>query len=602
MCGIVGYIGALSAKEVLLNGLGRLEYRGYDSAGIALMGEDGGAPQILKTTNKVEALRKDAEAVPDAHAGIGHTRWATHGAVNVINAHPHRAGRVTLVHNGIVENYQRLRARLADQGRTPVSETDTEIAAMLIDSYYRGDPHEAVRRAAADMEGSFTLAILFDDHPDKVYAICRNSPLTVMHTGQGSFLGSDVLAFLHYGRKYYAPANDLLCELTAEGIAFFDPADRPVALQEKTVDWDVDSADKQGYPHYMIKEIHEQPSVLRRTVRQYIVEDRVDFSCDDLEPDLFEGVEHVHIVACGTAMHAGLTAKPMFEQLAGVLVSVEVSSEFRDREARINPRTLYILVSQSGETADTLAALRRIREGGAKLLSVINVKGSTMARESRNVVYTQAGPEIAVASTKAFTTQVAVLFLVALKMAQDRGVDVSNEVAALRRVHKQVERVLSRRPAIAEAARMLAAARDIFYLGRGMDMALAEEGSLKIKEISYIHAEAYPAGEMKHGTISLIEPGVPTVLIATQKNCYAKSLLCAQENRSRGGEVLLIVPDGWHVEKDGADVVLRIPGDGGFMSAFGAAATLQLLAYECAYQKGMPIDQPRNLAKSVTVA
>ena len=601
MCGIVGYIGALSAKEVLLNGLSRLEYRGYDSAGIALMGADG-ALAIRKTTHKVAALREDAGAVADTHLGIGHTRWATHGAVNETNAHPHRAGRVTLVHNGIIENYQRLRGRLASKGRTPVSETDTEIAAMLIDSYYRGDPHEAIRRACKDMEGSYTLAILFDDCPDRLFAVCRNSPLTVAHTQEGSFLGSDVLAFLNYSRRYYAPGNDVLCELTAEGIAFFDQADRPVTVEEKRVDWDAGSADKQGYPHYMIKEIYEQPSVLRRTVRQYIREDHVDFACDNLEDGLFADVRHVHIIACGTAMHAGLTARPLFETLAGALVSVEVSSEFRDREARIDPKTLYILVSQSGETADTLAALRAIKQGGARFLSVINVKGSTMARESRNVVYTQAGPEIAVASTKAFTTQVAVLFLVALHLAQEKGMDVSNELTALNRVHKQVEQVLSRRPAIAEAAKILAGARDIFYLGRGMDMALAEEGSLKIKEISYIHAEAYPAGEMKHGTISLIEPGVPTVLIATQKNCYAKSLLCAQENRSRGGEVLLIVPDGWHVEKDGADVVLRIPGDGGYMSAFGAAATLQLLAYECAYLKGMPIDQPRNLAKSVTVA
>ena len=601
MCGIVGYIGALSAKEVLLNGLGRLEYRGYDSAGIALMAEDGGLT-LLKTTHKVAALREDAETVADAHAGIGHTRWATHGAVNLTNAHPHRAGRVTLVHNGIIENYQRLRGRMAAQGRTPVSETDTEIAAMLIDSYYRGDPHAAIRRACKDMEGNFTLAIVFDDCPDRLFAICRNSPLTVAHTAEGSFLGSDVLAFLDYSRRHYAPGNDVLCELTAEGIAFYNPLGRAVPVEEKRVDWDAGSADKQGYPHYMIKEIYEQPAVLRRTVRQYIREDRVDFSADALEAGLFDNVAHVHIIACGTAMHAGLTARPVFEKLAGALVSVEVSSEFRDREARIDPATLYILVSQSGETADTLAALRQIKEGGGRFLSVINVKGSTMARESRNVVYTQAGPEIAVASTKAFTTQVAVLFLVALKMAQDGGADVTSEVARLRRVDKQVEQALARRDTVAQAAKTLAAARDIFYLGRGMDMALAEEGSLKIKEISYIHAEAYPAGEMKHGIISLIEPGVPTVLIATQKNCYAKSLLCAQENRSRGGEVLLIVPDGWHVEPDGADAVLRIPGDGGFMSAFGAAVTLQLLAYECAYQKGMPIDQPRNLAKSVTVA
>ena len=601
MCGIVGYIGRLSAKEVLLDGLSRLEYRGYDSAGIALMSLMGDV-DVIKTTCKVEALKKAAENMRDTGMGIGHTRWATHGAVNETNAHPHCAGRVILVHNGIIENYQNLRKALAEQGKYPVSETDTEIAAMLIDSLYEGDPRAAIRAAVAQLEGSFTLAIMFDDHPDCLYAICRNSPLTVMHSEEGGFLGSDVLAFLHYGRRYYAPGNEVLCEVRADSVRFYDDADVQVSLPEKQVDWDVDSADKMGYPHYMIKEIYEQPSVLRRTLAQYLHSDGVDFSADNLEEHLFDGVERVHLIACGTAMHAGLTVRSLLEKLADVLVDVEVSSEFRDREARVDRDALYIFISQSGETADTLAALRMVRDAGARFLSVINVKGSTMARESRNVVYTKAGPEIAVASTKAFTTQVAVLYLIALRIAQAHGVDVSEMVRALRNVDKQVENVLERRPEITTVARKLAPVNDIFYLGRGMDMALAEEGSLKIKEISYIHAEAYPAGEMKHGIISLIEPGVPTVLIATQKNCYSKSLLCAQENRSRGGEVILVTPDGWNVEFDSADEVLRIPGDGGPMAAFAVAVTLQLLAYECARMRGLPIDQPRNLAKSVTVA
>lgn len=601
MCGIVGYIGALNAKEVLLNGLERLEYRGYDSAGIALMNADGRV-EVLKTTKKVDALRIEAEKLEDTGRGIGHTRWATHGAVNEINAHPHRAGKVTLVHNGIIENYQSLRKELAEQGRIPVSETDTEIAAMLIDSVYEGDPHDAIYRATERLEGNYTLVVMFDDQPDMIFAIAHHSPLTVMHNEKGSFLASDVLAFLHYERKYFVPGDDVLCELSMQAVKFFDLNGNEISIPEKQVDWDVDSADKMGYPHYMLKEIYEQPSVLRRTLVQYLAEDGIDFSSDGLEEGLFESVDRVHIIACGTAMHAGLTVRPLLERMADVLVDVEVSSEFRDREAKVDKNALYIFVSQSGETADTLAALRMVKNAGAKFISVINVKGSTMARESRNVVYTKAGPEIAVASTKAFTTQVAVLYLLALKLAQIKGKDISEEIHELRCVDKQVETVLERRDRIKKVAAKLAPVKDIFYLGRGMDMALAEEGSLKIKEISYIHAEAYPAGEMKHGIISLIEPGVPTVLIATQKSCFAKSLLCAQENRSRGGEVIMVTPDGWDVEHDSADDVLRIPGSGGCMSAFAAAATLQLLAYECANLRNLPIDQPRNLAKSVTVA
>lgn len=601
MCGIFGYIGLGSAKAPLLDGLERLEYRGYDSAGIALMDAEG-TVRIAKTTHKVAALREAAAALPDAHAGVGHTRWATHGAVNELNAHPHRAGRVTLVHNGIVENYPQLREALAKEGRAPVSETDTEIIAMQIDALYHGDPRAAIRAATAMLEGSFALAILFDDHPDKLFAIRRNSPLTVMHAARGSYVSSDVLAFLQYGRSYCAPDDDVLCELDASGIRCFDAAGAEIHPPEKVVDWDVHAADRQGYPHYMLKEIYEQPSVLRRTLSQYLRGGSVDFSVDGLDDGLFENVARVHIIGCGTAMHAGLTGRPLFESVARVQTDVDVSSEFQDRDFLPDPNGLYILISQSGETADTLAALRKANATGAKVMCVINVRGSTMARECPNVVYTVAGPEIAVASTKAYTTQVAVLYLVALKLAQLRGIDISGEIAALRKVDRQVEAALERRADIRAAAEKLSGAKDIFYLGRGVDMALAEEGALKIKEISYVHAEAYPAGEMKHGIISLIEPGVPTVLISTVEASHAKALLCARENRSRGGGVLMLAPDGWEVEPDSADMVLRVPGEGGAMSAFPVAVTLQLLAYECASLRGLPIDQPRNLAKSVTVA
>ena len=601
MCGIVGYIGCGGARAALLDGLERLEYRGYDSAGIALM-DGAGEVQILKTTQKVDALRREAASLRDTGAGIGHTRWATHGAVNEVNAHPHRAGRVTLVHNGIVENFRALKEELARRGRKPVSETDTEIIAMLIDEAYAGDPGAAIAAATDRLEGSFTLAIMFDDRPDALYAVCRNSPLTVSHTDGGSLLASDVIAFLNRERRYYAPGNDVLCVVKAEGIGFFDARGQRVYPEEKTADWSNDAADRQGYAHYMLKEIFEQPTALRRTLAQYIRGDRVDFTPANLEEGLFESVERVHIIACGTAMHAGLTARSLFEGVAGVPTDIEVSSEFRDREPRIDRRTLYILVSQSGETADTLACMRMLKAADARYAAVVNVKGSTMTRESRNVLSTLAGPEIAVASTKAFTTQVAVLCLIGLRLAEEKGEDIAPWLSQLRGADRQVQATLSRREEIHDAARRLSEAKDIFYLGRGMDMALAEEGALKIKEISYIHAEAYPAGEMKHGIISLIEPGVPTVLIAATPRGHAKALLCASELRSRGGDVMMLLPDGWEAEPDSADRILRVAGDGGLSSAFAVAVTLQLLAYECALVMDMPIDQPRNLAKSVTVA
>lgn len=485
---------------------------------------------------------------------------------------------------------------LAQKGRKPVSDTDMEIAAMLIDELYEEDPHRAIYGAMAMIEGNCTFAVMFDDQVGRVYAICENSPLAVMHTLQGNFLASDVLTYLKYGRKYHVPGNGILCELTHNGIEFFSGRGERVQVPEKTADWDADAVNKMGYPHYMIKEIYEQPGVLRNTLSQYIKDGEIDFSRENLESGLFDNVNRVHLIACGTAMHAGLTARPIIETLAEVDANVEVSSEFRDRD------TLYILISQSGETADTLAVLRYIKQAGARFVSVVNVRGSIMARESRNVLYNLAGTEIAVASTKTFTSQVALLYLIAMKIARRKGKTIDGALAEFKIIDCWVDQVLKRRDDIQAVARKIETVSHLFYLRRGVDIALAEEGALKIKEISYIRAEAYPAGEMKHGIISLIEPGIRTVMIARQKNCFAKALLCVQENRSRGGEIIMIVPDGWNVEDEEHFDIIRIPGDGGLMSAFPVAVALQLLAYECAQLKGLPIDQPRNLAKSVTVA
>ena len=601
MCGIIGYVGSGPAKGVLLDGLTKLEYRGYDSAGIALAGPDGAPPRIVKTTQKVAALAEAAAEVPDTNCGIGHTRWATHGGVSEVNAHPHRAGRVTLVHNGIIENYQTLRDELTADGYAPVSQTDTEIAAMLIDSCYTGDPLRALGEAMARMEGAYTFAVLFQDRPGEIYAVCRNSPLTVMQGKDGCYLASDVVALLEYGREYRVPAPGVIVRLTAGRLEFLGADGSLRSAPVRQADWSATAADKDGYPHYMLKEIYEQPRALRETILPRLKDGKVDLSADGLDETLFRGVRRAVIVGCGTAMHAGLASVRYFEAVAGIPVEVEVASEFRDRTLPAEADALHIFISQSGETADTLGALRNAQgRGASRVLSIVNARGSSLARESGNVLYTHAGPEIAVASTKAFTAQVAALYLTAQAVALANGRQTSG-AAELAGVPENVERLLTRAAEIRTAAGLLAAAQAIFYLGRGMDMALAYEGALKLKEISYIHAEAHAAGELKHGVISLIEPGVPCVLIATNEALLSKALLCAQEVRSRGGTVMLITLEGWPIAPDSVDAVLRLPGEGGATALFPAAATLQLLAYECALLRGLPIDQPRNLAKSVTV-
>ncbi len=602
MCGIIGYVGNLTVKEILLTGLTRLEYRGYDSAGIAV--QTGNGVEVTRAVGKVAALCEKARRAQDGHAGIGHTRWATHGGVTVPNAHPHSAGKVTLVHNGIIENFALLRERLARLGRLPGSETDTEIAAMLIDSLYDGDPGRAILDATGMIEGAFALVVLFEDRPDELYAIRRGSPIVVLTNETGSFLASDMTALLDYGRDYFVPEEDVLLTLSAGDAEMVNRAGEAVAPQMLYADWDNAAAQKLGYPHYMLKEIFEQPDALRRTILPRVRREMVDLSDENLPDRYLKAAERIYIVACGTAMHAGLAGKAWIERLARVPVEVDIASEFRYRDPLLTEHTPVIVVSQSGETADTLAALRLSQKRGAPVVAVVNVKGSTIARESDAVFYTHAGPEIAVASTKAFTVQLAALYMIALHLAclrqeMDQG-RLRDLTAQLLDAPSLMEKALSRDDEVRAVSEAVHRASDMFYIGRGLDVAMAEEGSLKLKEICYLHSEAYGAGELKHGTISLIEPGVPTFCLATQIDVYQKTLSNMREVHARGGMVIPITVDGWAVDEESADYILRIPGESD-LTLFPLAVILQLLAYHTAVFRALPVDQPRNLAKSVTV-
>jgi len=593
MCGIFGFVGNASALQRTLAGLSKLEYRGYDSAGAAFF--ENGAMRTERTTEKIAALREQTRDIRDDGAAIAHTRWATHGEVSVRNAHPHSCGRVTLVHNGILENYREI---LRGCGKAPLSDTDTEAAAILIDSLYRGDPAEAVRQAAKRMRGAFALGILFSDRPGEVYCIHRESPLTVLETAQGCYLSSDPAAFSEYGRDYIVPGEDAVTLLTAQGAQVFGDFERLTLREADRM------ADKGEYEYYMEKEIREQPAAIRDTILSNVQGGSVRFPC--AEDALFDGVEVLHIIGCGTAMHAGCTAAPYVEDVADVPVQVHVASEFVSSYLRVRKQDLYVYISQSGETADTLAALRRVKSAGGRVLSVINKRGTTMERESGNVVFTFAGPEIAVASTKAFTAQLAALYLIAMKLARSAGrMAQTEEEAAVRQMLQAsaaLEDAFALWPCVEAAAKRLAEATSLFYLGRGTDYALAREGALKIKEISYIHAEAVAAGEMKHGVISLIQPDSPSIMFLTRLEMKDKILLSAREIASRGGPVTFVVTQDMAEEAALYGNVLPLPACSGPMSAFAAAAALQMLAFETAKALGRPIDQPRNLAKAVTVA
>lgn len=603
MCGIIGFCGSLPASEVLLAGLEQLEYRGYDSAGIAVQSEDG--IKMAKAVGNVSALKEKLKKKTfPGSCGIGHTRWATHGGVSEVNAHPHRFGRVTLIHNGIIENYEEIWDKYGEE-RELASQTDTEIAALLFDTFYQGDPEEAIKKAVSVLEGSYAFCILFDDIPDTVYCIRRVSPLVAAGTKEGSLVASDVTALIAYAQDYFVLPEDTILALKKNALYLKDLDGNTVEPEMLHVNWDTTAAQKNGYPHYMIKEIHEQPEALHNTIMPRIKDGIPDFEVDGVPDSIFENISQVKIVACGTAMHAGLVGKVLMEKRVRIPVTVEIASEFRYQNPIIDSRTLVIVISQSGETIDTLAGLRLAKREGACTLAVVNVKGSTIARESDYVLYTHAGPEIAVASTKAYTVQIALLVMLSLRMAYVRGKltkeELTKDYENLKLSVEAVAASLSVETAIERLTKVLADKEDLFYIGRGIDYALSCEGSIKLKEISYIHSEAYAAGELKHGTISLITEGVPVIAIATQESVYAKMISNIREVKARGAFVILVTQEGVEVEPTIYDYRLTVPKLPDEFTPIPAAVLLQLIAYYTSLHRGLNVDQPRNLAKSVTV-
>ena len=606
MCGIIGYVGSLDAKKTLINGLQSLEYRGYDSAGISYFLQD--KIKTVKAVGKVSCLKEhviEKYSADITTCGIGHTRWATHGGVSQTNAHPHTAGRITLIHNGIIENYKELKEELAENGRFPVSQTDSEIAAMVIDSYYKGDPEAAIHNAIQKLEGAYGFCIMFSDIPETIYAIRNGSPLVAAHTDKGSIIASDMVALVSHTKHYFVLKEGHIAKMTKDEILVLDEHGEVYGPNIHYISWDVAAAKKGGYDYFMMKEIHEQPESLRNTVRPRLINGLPDFSEDNVDDSIFDGIDRITITACGTAMHAGLIGKNMIERLCRIPVSVEIASEFRYQNPIMDNHTLLITVSQSGETADTLAALRLGKERGAKTLSIVNVKGSSIARESDYVLYTHAGPEIAVASTKAYTVQLSVLYMLAFRLAFVRG-KISEDEARdymdkMMDTIEKVEDVLGYDTQVENISKRIAGNPDIFFLGRGLDYALSCEASLKLKEISYIHSEAYAAGELKHGTISLITDNVPVVAFATQMDVFPKIISNVQEVRSRGARVVLVTTMDAVVDSALCDHHIVLPETDTLFTPFVSAVIMQYLAYYVAVEKGLNVDQPRNLAKSVTV-
>ena len=605
MCGIVGYVGKRSAQDVLLDGLEKLEYRGYDSAGVALA-LDGGI-RVVKSKGRLTQLRQKlaAQVLAQSFCGIGHTRWATHGEPSDVNSHPHSTPRVSIVHNGIIENYGILKERLMAKGYTFESETDTEVLVKLIDSCYTGDPLRALQEALAKVRGSYALAVLFRDRPDTIFAVKRESPL-IVGWGEGeNFVASDIPALLKYTRRYSVLEEGDMAVCTAEGIRFYNEFAEPVQRPVLTADWDMEAAEKGGYPHFMLKEINEQPTAITATVSPRVEDGMPDLRIPQLTDEVLRGIGTVHLVGCGTAMHAGMVGKAAIETLARVPAEVDIASEFRYRDPILNPNDLVIIISQSGETSDTLAALKLAKSRGVPVLAIVNVVGSSIARAADYVLYTYAGPEIAVASTKAYMVQLCVLYLFALRLAYARG---RLSAAETRRYTAQLLRapeIIKARLADCEQIKYLASrymnTQSCFFIGRGFDYSLSLEGSLKLKEISYVHSDAYAAGELKHGTISLITDGVPVIALATQKQVYEKTISNAKETRSRGARVLLFTTKNAVVPEGVADAVIRLDEYEDLLMPLQLIVPLQLFAYYMAVLRGCDVDKPRNLAKSVTV-
>lgn len=605
MCGIVGYVGKQNATDVLIDGLRKLEYRGYDSAGIAVF--ENHKIVIEKAKGRLDNLEQKMEEThrPTGHCGIGHTRWATHGEPSDVNSHPHGNERVTIVHNGIIENYQQLKEKLEHRGYSFLSETDTESVAKLLDYYYSGDPIETLQKVISAIQGSYALGVMFKDNPGTIYAIRKESPL-IVGVGKGeNFIASDVPAIIKYTKDYYLLDENEIAVLTQDSVHVYDLDGEEIQKELHTANWDVEAAEKGGYPHFMIKEIHEQPSAFRNTVSPRIIDGLPDLQLENLSDEQLKTIERIHIVACGTAMHAGMVGKYVIEEMARIPVDVDVASEFRYRNPILGKNDLVVIISQSGETADTLAALRLAKQQGVPTLAIVNVVGSSIAREADSVCYTWAGPEIAVASTKAYMVQLSVMYLLAAKFSQLKGTLSENEVRSfcgkLMEIPDLLETVLEQADNCQYFASKFQNARDLFFIGRGVDYSLSLEGSLKLKEISYIHSEAYAAGELKHGTISLITDEVPVVAIATQQALYEKMISNVKEVKARGAKVLLICREDAPEQKDITSYQLRIPLVDDILMPLLTTIPLQLFAYYTAVLRGCDVDKPRNLAKSVTV-
>ncbi len=610
MCGIIGYSGTENAVDILLDGLQALEYRGYDSSGIAVFRKND--IEVLKTVGKLANLRKCVGEKGDAFSascGIGHTRWATHGKPSDENSHPHSTQNLSLVHNGIIENYLELKEKLIkENGYSFVSETDTEIAAKLVDSHYLAchDPFEAIVRALKELRGSYAFGIMFCDYPGTVFATRKDSPLICAEDDNGVFIASDIPAILHRTNRYYMMEEGEVAVLTNSSIDFYDLSHQPIQKEVKVADWDLEAAEKGSYDHFMMKEMMEEPEVIRRTVSPRIGDGKVDLKIEGLSDKKLASFKRIVFVACGTAMHAGMIGKAAIEKMARIPVCVEIASEFRYQDPILSSDDLVVLISQSGETADTLAALRLAKEKGATTLAIANVVGSSIARDADYVFYTWAGPEIAVASTKAYCVQVSAMYLLAIKFAKIHGKLSSEEEAdlantLLNTIPETVQSILDNRESLKNLSSTLKDAENLFFIGRGMDYALSMEGSLKLKEITYIHSEAYAAGELKHGTISLITDGVPVIAIATGDACFEKMLSNIKEVRARGARVLLICKESALGSQDVADDVVALPAVCELFMPLLVAPVFQLIAYYTSVLRGCDVDKPRNLAKSVTV-
>lgn len=604
MCGIIGYTGPAEVKNILLEGLAQLEYRGYDSAGIAVAKDDGSI-YIEKQTGQVANLKAAcADASEDGHCGIGHTRWATHGGVTRPNTHPHQSGKVTLIHNGIIENYHEIMEEydLKDQ---LVSETDTEVAAALLNHFYDGDPEAAIWKTVKVLEGSFAFCILFEGFTDRIYCIRSVSPLVASATEQGSLVASDITAVIKYSKKYFVVPEYTMMVLHPDHIDLLEENGTVVTPEILEVNWDVEAAQKMGFPHYMLKEIHEQPESILNTIAPRLKQGLPVFEDEGLHDDFFKSFTNINVVACGTAMYAGMVGKAIIEPVVKIPVTVNIASEFRYSTPLIDENTLTIVVSQSGETIDTLAALRLAKSCGSKVLAIVNVKGSSIARESDYVLYTHAGPEIAVASTKAYSVQLSVFYLLACKIALVRGIfDETSAKGFIENLYKCIDAIsgiLEKKEQVEEAVKRLAEAEHAYYIGRGLDYAFSMEGALKLKEISYVHAEAYAAGELKHGTIALIEEGIPVIAFATQDAVYNKTISNIREVKARGAYVVLITKEKAEVPEGVCDMHLTVPMEDDLFTGLPTVAILQLIAYYTSTAKGLNVDKPRNLAKSVTV-